>query len=445
MDRINPEIRWRWEGDKVLLNTFVAMNRTAGEVLDLLEYLNDSERVVSAMKERYPHTPYEKLRHDTLHILEQFRKWNIITPEGSPNTEVPIGSCSTVMKVFKNTLSAPVQVACEITSMCNAHCPHCSLPSASTNESTTEEWKKIIDQAADMKVFTVTFTGGEPLLRNDVADLITHAAGKGLHVIVATNGFRLTEEMIEKLVRAGMRTVMLSIDGPDPETHDTFRGLKGSFDKVVKAVPLLQEKGIGVVILTAITTANVRMIPDIIELVNTIDVTFLDLMRLVRIGRAEKTSLEPSLNDYLELIPKIREMEKKYPGLQIEYPNLPAVLFKRTVGLDYYEQLKSENRIESGGSGIVICTVDPCGNVKLGDFPHVLNLGNVKEKGLKVLWDTSEVFHYIRKGGGTHPYRKCAFSDMCVVRYKSSVIPGQPLEDTLCSQCYHTFREEVVP
>lgn len=443
MDRINPHIRWRWEGDTLLLNTFLAMNKTAGEVLDLYNEFNDGDLVVHALTEKYPDVPYKNLYNDTYYLLEQFKKWNIIIPHGSDNVSVPIGSYHTVLNhVFNNRLSAPVQVACEITSRCNAHCPHCSLPFTSVDELTTEEWITIIDQMVDINVFTVTFTGGEPLLRKDLSALIQYATEKGLHVIVATNGFTMTGDTITQLVTAGMKTVMMSIDGPDAKTHDTFRELTGSFDKVVKAISVLQDTKAEVVILTAVTTRNVEKVPDIIEFVHSADVTFLDLMRLVSIGRAKKSSLEPSLNDYLKLIPKIKKMEEKYPDLHIEYPNLPAVLFEKTIGLDYYEQLKSENRIEIGGSGIVICTIDPCGNVKLCDFPSEVYIGNVKEKGLKAIWDTSEVFHYIRGGGGTAPDNPCVFGDMCIVRYKSFAVHGI-IQDSLCRQCYNTFRKEV--
>lgn len=443
MDRINPHIQWRWEKDTVLLNTFVAMNKTAGEVLDLYNEFNDGDLVVHALTEKYPDVPYKKVYNDTYTLLEQFKKWNIIIPQNSNNVSVPIGSCHTVVHdVFNNRLSAPVQVACEVTSTCNAHCPHCSLPFTSVDELTTKEWISIIDQMADINVFTVTFTGGEPLLRKDLNELIQYATKKGLHVIVATNGFTMTGDTIDRLVTAGMKTVMMSIDGPDAETHDTFRGLPGSFDKVVKAIPLLQDKGVGVVILTAVTTLNVKKIPDIIEFIQSVDVTFLDLMRLVEIGRAKKSSLNPSLNDYLELLPKIKKMEEKYPDLHIEYPNLPAVLFEKTIGLDYYEQLKSENRIEMGGSGILICTVDPCGNVKLCDFPEEVYMGNVKVKGLHSIWDTADVFHLIREGDAP-PY-PCVFGTVCIVRYKSFAVKDS-VHHSLCRQCYNTFRKEVTP
>lgn len=447
MFRINPGIKWRWEGDKILLNTFMSMNKTAGEVLDLYKELNEPHLIVKAVKEKYPDMPHEAIDRDIHALIEQFKKWRIVVPEGSSDYSVPVVSnfMEYVNHVFNNRLSAPVQVACEITTACNACCPHCSGYSVGNNELTTEEWKNLIDHISCMGVFTVTFTGGEPLLRKDLEELVTYAANKGLHVIIATNGFELNEEKVQVLSAAGVKTVMISIDGPDPETHDAFRGLPESFARAVKAVRLLQEKGIGVVILTAVTQVNVKKIPEIIAVTDRIGATFLDLMRLVPIGRAEKSSLEPSFEDYLELLPKIREKEREYPQLHIEYPNLPAVLFKNTVGLDYYEELKSENRIEIGGAGIVICTVDPCGNVKLCDFPLELTLGNVREHGLQLLWDNAAVFRYVREGGGTTPYAPCVLGDVCIVRYKSFSIPDgeQALQNTFCEQCYTTFTKEV--
>lgn len=444
MHRVNPRIKWRWEGDKILLNTFMSMNKTAGDVLDLYNKVNEPSVVIQRLQEKYPDIPHETIDKDIHALIEQFKKWRILVPEDSANYSVPVVSnyMEYINHVFHNKLSAPVQVACEITAQCNAHCPHCSGYTKSNHELTTDEWKRLIDHISCMGVFTMTFTGGEPLLRTDLKELITYAADKGLHVILATNGFTLDEEKAEELFTAGVKTAMISIDGPDPETHDTFRGLPGSFDRAVQAVKLLSEREIGVVILTAVTNVNITKIPDIVTLANDINVTFLDLMRLVPVGRAETHSLEPSFNEYLELLPHIREKEKEYP-VHIEYPNLPAVLFEKTIGLDYYEELKSENRIETGGAGIVICTVDPCGNVKLPDFPLEYTIGNVREHDLQFLWDNAAVFHYIREGGGTTPCNPCVFGDVCIVRYKSFSIPEsvQVLQNTFCQQCYTTFKE----
>jgi MoaA/NifB/PqqE/SkfB family radical SAM enzyme len=129
----------------------------------------------------------------------------------------------------------------------------------SSNELTTEEWKGILDECREMGVLTVALSGGEPLLRGDLCELIAYARALGLLTRISTNGQLVTRERVAELKRAGLTQCAVSIDSPDPATHDRLRGVPGAYEKAVEGIHNLQRAGI---ITQIFTYAAHRSIPD---------------------------------------------------------------------------------------------------------------------------------------------------------------------------------------
>jgi MoaA/NifB/PqqE/SkfB family radical SAM enzyme len=105
----------------------------------------------------------------------------------------------------------------------------------------TEEMKDAIDQIKALGTLLLIISGGEPLLRKDILDLVAHAHKIGLLTRISTNGFLLTKELVVELKRAGLNQCGVSIDDADPDTHDRLRGLPGSFDKAVQGLRYLSD------------------------------------------------------------------------------------------------------------------------------------------------------------------------------------------------------------
>lgn len=452
MFEINPVIQWRWEGDKVLLNTMLGMNRVAGEVLELCQSCSTVDEVAKKMKEKYSDIPYEKMYDDTNKIIQLFLKREILVPEGEKGSFVftPF-FMQYIDSFFHNQLSAPVRVGCEVTSACNAHCMHCYASfSPDSDELTTEEWKDIIDQLNDLHVFGVSFTGGEPLLREDLEDIIVHAHKKGMRATLATNGSLLTEERIQTLKKAGTDAVMLSLDGATSKVHDQFRGIEGLFKRVVSAIEYLVKEGVDIGILTTISRLNIQEIPDIMELVDTLGAPRLALMRFIMAGRAvENKPLEPQPYEYIELLTRIHEKEKELTTTSILYPDLPALFYDKSVGLDHYEHLKVQGAIELCGAGITTCAISPTGDVKPCDLSGDVSLGNLREVPLKDIWDTAEVFKKLRILGkkDQNPCNACTLNEICLTGCKA--LPSQVGDtgdmyaaDPTYAQCFALFQKE---
>ncbi len=144
----------------------------------------------------------------------------------------------------------------ELTYRCNLRCCHCYVESyESPNELSLDEWKDIFDQLHTFGVFGLTISGGEPLMRKDVFDILRHVSGKFL-ICFLTNGTLLDAEGIEELRRLKPQQVEVSLYGADSEMHDRITRVPGSFEKTVRALETLGRKGVTTVIKCTIMEEN---------------------------------------------------------------------------------------------------------------------------------------------------------------------------------------------
>jgi len=147
----------------------------------------------------------------------------------------------------------PATSTLSVTPRCPCKCVHCSADRFVTpqrRELTTDELKRVIDQTLDLGVCTMIFTGGEPLARADLPELIAHTDTNRAHTMIFTSGVLLTRKNIEKLAEAGLGSMNVSIDADIPEVHDQLRCVPGAFRKAMEGARRAREAGI----LTGIST-----------------------------------------------------------------------------------------------------------------------------------------------------------------------------------------------
>ncbi len=156
---------------------------------------------------------------------------------------------------FARGRRVPLTVMIAVTTRCQCDCAHCSaanLPGAGA-ELSTEEIKRIIYGARALGAPKIGFTGGEPLLRSDIAELTACAAGLGLSVSIDTNGLLLDGEKARALKAAGISNINISLDSPDARRHDRLRGRPGCFEAALGAVKICAALGIPCVVSTYLT------------------------------------------------------------------------------------------------------------------------------------------------------------------------------------------------
>lgn len=156
----------------------------------------------------------------------------------------------------------PTYVTLAVTYRCQCRCDHCyaDYPErARKEELSTEQWRTVIRQVRDLGALTVHFSGGEPLLREDLFELIAYARGLGLLTRVNSNGLLLTEENVKHLKEVGLTECAVSLDSADPEVHDRFRGTPNLHARAAEGMRNLQRHGVPCRLLTV---ASRESIPD---------------------------------------------------------------------------------------------------------------------------------------------------------------------------------------
>ncbi len=286
------------------------------------------------------------------------------------------------------------------TSRCNLRCVHCYADAGSrrSGELSTQEAMEFIDDLASIQVPVLLLSGGEPLMRKDIIDLIIHAKSKGMHVSLSTNGTLIDGETAEKLAEAGVDYVGVSIDGVE-ETNDRFRGLRGAFRKAMEGLENAASAGILTGIRFTVTKFNLKDVPEVIDLIVENEVPRFCLYHLVPSGRAD-FSIDINLKERRELMEflfrkslELRDDREKTEILTVDNPADGIFFYLKLREMD--ESL-ADYALEflkyRGGdsSGYRIADVDMFGNVHPNQFWFDYTCGNIRERKFSEIWLTPE-------------------------------------------------------
>jgi radical SAM protein len=202
----------------------------------------------------------------------------------------------------------------EVTQSCDLACKHCraaAQPIAHPDQLTTAEGKALIDQIAAMQVPIFVFTGGDPLKREDVFELIHYASEKGVKVAVTPSATPLlTREAIFKMKEAGLVRLGISLDGSTPEIHDAFRGLPGAWARTIQAIEWANEAGIPIQVHTTISRHNVNDLDGLCALFEKLAIVMWNVFFLVPVGRGQLGDLL-SGEEFEQVFGKIYELSQR--------------------------------------------------------------------------------------------------------------------------------------
>ncbi len=184
---------------------------------------------------------------------------------------------------------APFIVIWETTKACDLACLHCRAEAATERdreELSTEEGKRVITESAEMGSQIFVLSGGDPLKRPDLEELVAHAGSVGLRIATIPAATPLLcGDRVRALAAAGLTQIAFSIDGPDPVTHDGFRGVNGSFRRTLMATSFAREVGLPLQINTCFGSWNFKHFEAMAKLVTELEVAFWEVFFLVPTGR----------------------------------------------------------------------------------------------------------------------------------------------------------------
>lgn len=282
---------------------------------------------------------------------------------------------------------------------CNLHCRHCYSDSANRayrGELTTAEGLALIDDLADFGVPVLLLSGGEPLLRPDLFDLVAHARARGLRTTLSTNGTLITPDVARRLSALGLGYVGISLDGIGP-VNDRFRGHRGAFDKAVAGFRACTAAGQRVGLRMTLTRHNVLDLPRIFDFVEAEGIDRVCFYHLVDSGRGSRDqALEPAaaraaVASILDWARALADRQRPTEVLTVDNPCDGPYLYLRLREEDPARAaealaLLTWNGGGLHGSGIGIGAVDFLGNVHPDQFWSRAVLGNVRERPFSQIW-----------------------------------------------------------
>ena len=331
----------------------------------------------------------------------------------------------------------PFIVIWELTRACELKCLHCRAEAQykrDPRELSFEEGKSLIDEIQSMGNPMLVFTGGDPLMREDVFEIAKYAIDKGVRVSMTPSATpNVTREAMQKAKDVGLARWAFSLDGPTAAIHDHFRGTDGSFDLTINAISYLHELNLPVQINTVISRYNVDHLEEMAEKIKELKCVLWSVFFLVPTGRGEeKDMISPA--DHERVFQWLYDLSKK---VDFDIKTTAAQHYRRVViqnkmrdkkaasdstGIHYKDALKQGatgsidglGRAPKGvndGNGFVFIS-------HIGDvYPSGLlpiKVGNVRETPLSVLYRESDVFKALRD---PNQYKGkcgvCEYSQVC--------------------------------
>ena len=295
----------------------------------------------------------------------------------------------------------PAHPAWEITAACNLHCIHChaSGGQAAADELTTDEAKRLLDQLAGVAEFRMmAFTGGEPLLRPDLFELLAYAKTLGFTNTLATNATLIDDALARRLQRDGVVIAAVSLDGSDAATHDRLRGTPGAFEAALQGMRALRQAGILLHVNITAMDDNIDQLDDLMALVDEVGTSILLMYQLVPVGRGR--GIQDSALDLGENERLIRFM--------VRAQRTSRAVVEPVAGPQYWPLLLQQKGIAQGpllhlaeavfhgcsaGRGFVY--IKPNGDVWPCPFIAV-SCGNVRQAPFGDIWTAAPVFKDLR-------------------------------------------------
>jgi radical SAM protein len=337
------------------------------------------------------------------------------------------------MNIRINFDERPFIVIWETTQACDlacVHCRACAQPLRNSLELTTDEAKRMIDEIAAMQAPLFVMTGGDPLKRPDIYELVSYAADKGVRPSLTPSATPLlTREAVVKLKEAGLARLAISLDGPTAEIHDAFRKVSGSFQWTLDAVRYAREIGLPVQINTTITRHNLKYLADMIALLESLDIVLWSVFFLVPTGRGQNIDLI-SAEEFEEVFEKLYETSKR---VLFDIKSTEAQHYRR-----FLLQKRTEARRQGGEPGdrmphfLGVSTADGIGRAPkgindgkgfvfishLGDvFPSgflPVSAGNVRKDSLDDLYRNSPLFTALRDTANLEgKCGRCEYREIC--------------------------------
>ena len=351
-------------------------------------------------------------------------------------------------------------VVWNVTRRCNLLCAHCytaSTEHAAPGELTADEAREVVRDLASFGVPAILFSGGEPLLRADIFELLAEAASLGAQPVLSSNGTLLTDDAMAQLREAGVTRVGISIDGME-STNDRFRGKDGAFQEALKGIRHCRAAGMRVSLRFTLTRYNVGELDDIFALVEREGIPRLCIYHLAYAGRGRRLlPMDLDARQRRQAVGRIFQhtLEANRGGRELEVLTVDnhadgayLLLWAQQHAphrVANIHRLLARNGGNSAGKGIGC--IDERGYVHPDQFWRTKSLGNVRDRPFSAIWQ-DESIPLLRQLRARHPLlpRRCGacrFLPLCNgnLRARAEAATGDPWGED--PACYMTEEERM--
>lgn len=303
----------------------------------------------------------------------------------------------------------PLAVLAELTHRCPLQCPYCSNPvqlEHASNELTTDEWLRVIDELAEIGVLQIHFSGGEPAVRKDLVQLVARAAEVGLYSNLITSGVMLDRARLAGLADAGLNHVQISFQGSESGVADRVGGFRNGHAKKLEVARWTRELDLPLTVNAVMHRQNLHQLPQIIDMAVDLGAARLEVANVQYYGWA--------LKNRAALMPTPQQVDDCTRVVDAARDRLHGVLEIDYVIPDYYAARPKQCM---GGWGRQFFNISPAGKVlpcHAAETITGLEFDSVRgNKSIRWIWDNSEAFNTYRGTGWMpEPCKSCEFKEV---------------------------------
>lgn len=299
-------------------------------------------------------------------------------------------------------------VSWNTTNACNLYCEHCYRDAGAKieDELNTSEGKNLIDEIAKAGFKIMIFSGGEPLMREDIFELVKYARERGLRPVFGTNGTLITGKVASRLKESGAMAMGISLDSVDPNRHDKFRCSPGAWQAAVDGMKACAGVGLPFQIHTTVMDWNYEEVEELTDFAVKIGAMAHHVFFLVPTGRAVNIEAESLRAEQYEKL--LHRLMIKQQSVDIEVKPTCAPQFMRIA-----KQMGMNLRFQRGClAGTGYCIISPRGDVQPCAYLNI-PVGNVRETPFSEIWRENPVFSRLRTMEYSGGCGKCAYQKVC--------------------------------
>ncbi len=327
----------------------------------------------------------------------------------------------------------------EVTTACNLSCGHCHASSGlpMPDELTTEEGRALLDEVVRVPEFRMmVFTGGEPLVRGDILDLIAHSQKVGLTPVIATNATLIDRPLARQLKKLGVAGIAVSVDARDPEVHDRIRGEEGSFARAMDGIEAARSHGLSIQFNITAMKDNLDQVPDVIEMADQAHADIVLVYQLVPVGRGDEIRDRAlSADENRNLLDMVAHLQSGTRTVlePVAAPQYWPHITNRRRGLTRSPGRLARACFHGCVAGTGLAYIKPDGEIWPCPFLP-LSAGSVRSQPFSQIWRQSDLFRSLRQDPLKGKCGTCEQSSICRgCRGRAHALTGDYLaEDPSC-------------